>query len=176
MTTAADDARPSDPWLYRAAHYQVPVLIALVAALVMNHYQRSLPTMLAVLAFYAAYAVTGLGAIRHRRGICLACGDAFPLDAPGQAQGQRRPALRTFHLTKDQPGRYTAMIAAAMIISFWVWWAGVVMWMLFIIDSWCGYWHRLLEPYCPFCRRGGGRGPQELAPVPTPDPVAVVQR
>jgi hypothetical protein len=176
MTTAADDARPSDPWLFRAAHYQVPVLIALVAVLVVDHYVRSAPTLLAVLAFYAAYGVTVLGTIRHRRGICLACGDAFPLDAPGLAQGQRRRALRTFHLANDHPGRQLALIAAVVILNVWVWWLSAAMWACFAVNSWAAYWHRLLEPYCPFCRRGGRGNPQELVPVPTPDPVAVVQR
>jgi hypothetical protein len=170
VTTAAAEAKhPTDPLLFRLAHYQALILIALATALVVDHYVRSPLALLVGIGLYAVYGLSVIGTIRHRRGICLACGDAFPLDAQGQAQGRRRRALRTFHLVTDHPGRQMVGIAAVVVLGIWVWWPAVVMWACFAVESWAAYWHRLLEPYCPYCRRRGrGRGEDSPAPVPTP--------
>lgn len=170
MSTLASE-RPWDRYLYALAHWYALLIALLICADITHHFVDSLLTRIVAVTLLLVTATAMVGEIHHERRLCPACAEAFPLNPAEQANGKRKTALRAFHLVADR-GRwfiYSAQITT-VVVSFWVWWAFSAMWFVFLMLAWGGYWHRMLGPWCPFCRGGGGGGPHECAPDPVPDP------
>lgn len=114
---------------------------------------------------------------RHTSGICLRCGENFPLDPGAEAEKKLR-SLQFFHRVWRPEGRgsnYTLLtrygvffgvfgIALAMqmarIFSSTV---GAViilttLWLWLVGFGFLGIRHRRLQPWCPFCKRPDGGG------------------
>lgn len=159
---------PADPSMFRLAHYEPVLILALVAANIADHYLHTPVTSVLALGMFIPVGMATVASWRHERSLCQACVGDFPLDPQGQAQRRGR-WLRIFHLSADRPFVAAAVLLAVSVASFWVFWAMVAVWSWWALEAWAGRWHRLLEPWCPFCRGGGG-GPHECVPEPTPDP------
>lgn len=166
---------PADRYLFALAHWFAPLIVVLICIDIANHYIDTVVSQTAVWVMLTVTVVAMLSEFRHDRSVCWLCYDVFPLDAAGQAKGKRRSALRAYHLIADRPKLMPLAQLATIVSSFWVWWVFDVLWALFFILAWGGYWHRLLGPWCPYCRHGG-RGPHECVPEPTPDPSVVATR
>lgn len=169
--SALNEWRPSGgSYVFPLAHWQAPIILALIVAEVADRLVDSSFSNAVVIALLMVTLASTLATIRHDRVLCLTCAENFPLDAAMQAEGKRRLRLRCFHLVADHNHLMIAVVISAVVVSHWVWWAFLPVWTVWLVMAWGGYWHRILEPWCPFCRRGGGGGPHECEPDPIPTP------
>lgn len=133
--------------------------------------------------------------LRHDRGLCTHCAEAFPRDPGGQAKGRSLVTLHLFHLTKNTmtwvqrwiPNLYIAqvigmslwMLLPMMALAFalpspWGFSSGLV-WLAVLLQT--GRRHKQLADYCPWCgNNGGGDDGGDPEDVPDPDPAPGMQR
>lgn len=110
--------------------------------------------------------------IHECRAMCIRCMEAVPADAAVRAVaegGWDRRWLRVYHLSM----RFWLVLAiSASAIALLTHVAAVnLVWsvqVVGLVTSW--RYHRLLRPWCPFCRRWGGGGDGDPESVPEPDP------
>lgn len=124
--------------------------------------------------------------IIHDRRLCGRCMDALPLLDPQAAVDTHKAKLRLTH--NRRAGlllmAVTALPIAVALTPSHVWstpakiilaavaGAGLV---ALTYTSHARKVHARLQPWCPWCRPGGG-GPGEDTPAPTPDPAGVGER
>lgn len=168
MTAPASAARPG-PWVFRLAHYQPWIVLVMVVANIADHLAPSPGSDLAAVLTLGLVAAAMVSSWRHSRSLCLLCVSDIPMDPTTAARETHRGRLRAFHLTADRPYLATAAILAGIGVSFWWFWAFAMVWTWLAVEAYAGHWHRLLEPWCPWCRPGGG-GHEDLSPDSGPDP------
>lgn len=110
----------------------------------------------------------------YRAGLCETCVTRFPLSP--QAEVERRSlSLRVFHLYYDRSA-WLLIPVVAVIAGIWIDFPKVLstlfVWVLqllmFVGIDWASSHHRVLAPWCPWCRRGRGGGDDEVVPEPVP--------
>lgn len=116
--------------------------------------------------------------LRRGRTLCLWCAADFPLD-PGELAQRRRRSLRLHHQTAGLG--WTVVLVLGPLLGLVVLQAAVDLprpavelgiaaaLMPLAVVAQAGVVHTRLQPWCPWCRRGGGDG--ERSPDPAPDPV-----
>ena len=120
---------------------------------------------LSVLLFIVYVAVY----IHESGSMCERCFHDTPADAPVQAtaKGWSRDMLHYYHqnfkIMLVMMVGIPALILATNVFAIDVLWDVQI---IFMIAAW--RYHRLLRPWCPWCRRWDGGGTPEL--IPNPDP------
>lgn len=113
-----------------------------------------------------------VGAFYHERNVmCLPCMSAVPADGPVRATvpGWPRRLLWYFHLAVSWKFIIPLMLGVDAVVAFTDFYIVQIVWPLetvFFLASWRE--HRLLRPWCPWCRGWDGDGDEELTPAPDP--------
>ncbi|MGA5819796.1 hypothetical protein ACPC54_18290 [Kitasatospora sp. NPDC094028] len=150
-------------WRHRA-HAALPFLYPVLALLVWVR-PGTVLNILATAGFLAVIAAD----LWHRRELCEQCIAAVPLDAAATAE-RRRHILRLIHHLRPVAGAYAALLllhlalpggsAAANVVSS----TAYAMSACLVVAQ---IQHNLLQPWCPWCRRGNG-GDDDPEPDPGP--------
>lgn len=177
MTTASDGGfrRRLDGITAWATHASIwiGVVCALPSTvLYILHPWTPLPTTWWTLAPSGLIFITYIAIFIHEyKAMCMRCMEDVPADAAIRATregGWDRRWLRFYHW--NMLSWLIFAVVTPILIAFTNLWAIDIVWyvqVIMLVTSW--RYHRLLRPWCPFCRHWGGGGDREV--VPDPDPV-----
>lgn len=153
------------PWILAALVSVLTVITVLPAAALLLPWPVSL-------ALIPAALYVGVSIIVHNRQLCERCVAALPLDASAAA-GRYGRRFRVAHLFE---GKLFALCYLAVVAgSFIVYSDPVGRFATALVESSLVYLlfvyvtHQRLQPWCPYCRHGGG----ERTVPSAPDPVSV---
>lgn len=167
----------AQPWAGRLAarwgHFAPELLMVAIGAMIVMRF-RPPPQALALtapLSLVALVITSWLLMRRHDRGLCEHCMAAMPLNPSAQATRYQR-RFWVSHTGTER--RYLIPYLVVLFGSNFapgtagrVGWVVVQSSMIYLILAYST--HRRLQPWCPWCRQGGG-GSDAEDPV-TPDPV-----
>lgn len=173
MTLTGDRPRRRDSLLLWLGHYSLWFLWAFIAVAVASTVSHwgFLAGSAAVLTVILIVAMVA-GAWHDLR-LCERCIAATPLD-PQAAVQRWRPVLRIYHHHRLRIATGLAAIAAFTAFPFvrhapwWLYSLAITAFVIIGLLNTIQHRHRMLYPWCPWCRWEGG-GDEELVPdVPAP--------
>lgn len=169
----------SEPWRSRAAdaigHHANEILIASIVAVVVLLGLNPLPDFLGMTVLIALFGLVLLtwGLMRqHDRRLCEQCMLSMPLNAAEHAARYQRRFWMAH--TGSEP-RFLIPYLIVLVGSNFatstigrMCWAVVQLSMVYVVLSYAT--HRKFQPWCPWCRDGGGGDHvEDVPPVLTPD-------
>lgn len=128
-------------------------------------------TMALWLSFYASH--------RHARSLCEKCAFLTPLNTDVAVEHNIR-WLRGLHWVIDHPGK-ALLSLLVLLATVWIPFTPLKVTGTVVLDLVLGAFvlcelkHRVLAPWCPMCRWGGG-GDEEFVPEPAPPPQITADR
>jgi len=184
MTSSAASAhwgpgrRPlGDVWGHFAPHVLIAAIVSSAVLVVEPAPPGSAVAIGAPVGLVGIVLTTWVLLRRHDRSLCERCVAAMPLDASAAAHRNRR-RMWTAHAA-TRPSALLVMVALLVAVDVALvvvpaTWVGAVSWgwaaaqggLVYLVLSHTT--HRRLQPWCPWCRDGGGgEGLDEPEPVPS---------
>jgi hypothetical protein len=130
------------------------------------------PSVLIAIPAAVLFVLTAAVHSWHVYALCPVCARKTPLD-PQKAIAAKRRRLRSLHWLADRP-KFTKWAMIILLVLSFVLYANLiafpVLMLWFTYTLYVGNIHMRLQPWCPQCRGGWGKGGEHEV-VPTPDPV-----
>jgi len=150
-------------------HLAVPAIYAFIVVTVTMQWLPEMPRIVNLLMFAALMGLF-YAYMQHDRELCDRCMAKMPLD-PDAAVRRNRRLLKARHHPLWVLGPMVALVVTEDLLPYQSWEekvAGTLVNAVFAIFITVATRHQHLQPWCPWCRGGGGDD-DALAPVAPPN-------